>query len=537
MEKDQLMLLGARAEGYVKEHLSENLDRATLCRALSTNRTTLARALILRTGRTLRRFVLDERIRRSKNMLLLGERSVEEIAEACGFSSAAYFSRVFVEQTGMTPAAYKKKMQEQNDALRIYSLEGETLPVLPWLHDCAVVRIDADDEYLSVYFDDKASLYNSVSRFCVGATKLTVRYHLSDPCFFVYRSFKRGKYGEKDFENGYVQYDDVKAFLKESGTLDLYFLLHCVEYSHVILKFWSHKEPHEIMIDVNADRVEYEWGFDPAAKGIIDRMRSAGVQLQSGMSEEELAGAERTFGFTFPKEIAEFLQAATPTGDCFFDYRDLSQRNIEKFGAFRRMIESSFAFDLSNVPRYLRQMERKYRTSGVKETHEAIMREYESSPKLIPFYGHRCFFDGLDGMPILSFSGPIDTIIYGESFEEYLEREFCGKKKALETQIPASMESAGIWRSLVKAVPYIGAHDHCGNNKRELKNSKKCGCFYCLAIFSPQKIDRFIDDGQTALCPFCGIDAVIGDAAGYSLTSSFLQEMHDYWFSPVENDK
>ncbi|MBQ8911695.1 MAG: cytoplasmic protein [Clostridia bacterium] len=86
-------------------------------------------------------------------------------------------------------------------------------------------------------------------------------------------------------------------------------------------------------------------------------------------------------------------------------------------------------------------------------------------------------------------------------------------------------------------MPYIGAHDHCGNNKRELKNSKKCGCFYCLAIFSPQKIDRFIDDGQTALCPFCGIDAVIGDAAGYSLTSSFLQEMHDYWFSPVENDK
>ncbi|MBQ8911696.1 MAG: SMI1/KNR4 family protein, partial [Clostridia bacterium] len=75
--------------------------------------------------------------------------------------------------------------------------------------------------------------------------------------------------------------------------------------------------------DVNADRVEYEWGFDPAAKGIIDRMRCAGVQLQSGMSKEELERAERTFGFTFPKEIAEFLQAATPTGDCFFDYRDL----------------------------------------------------------------------------------------------------------------------------------------------------------------------------------------------------------------------
>ena len=52
MNKDPLMLLGASAEGYIKSHLSEKLDRDTICRALSTNRTTLSRALILRTGRT-----------------------------------------------------------------------------------------------------------------------------------------------------------------------------------------------------------------------------------------------------------------------------------------------------------------------------------------------------------------------------------------------------------------------------------------------------------------------------------------------------
>jgi AraC-like DNA-binding protein len=442
------MLLGARAEGYVKEHLSENLDRATLCRALSTNRTTLSKALILRTGRTLRRFVLDERIRRSKNMLLAEELSVEEIAEKCGFSSAAYFSKVFCEQTAMTPAAYKKSAQQQSETFRVYSLEGETLPVLPWLHDCAVARIDADEEYLTVCFDDKISLYTSLSRFRAGATKLTVRYHLSDPCFFVYRRFNRGKYGEKDFESGYHQYDDVKEFLQDSASLNLYYLLHCVEYGHVILKLWSHQEPHEIMIDLNADRVEYEWGVDFAEKGIVDRMKAAGVPFQEGMSDEEIDNAERVFGFTFPKEIAAFLRTATPTGDLFFNYRDLSKSNVEKLRAFGRKIESGFAFDLSNVPRFLRAMERRYRTHGVKETLEAILHEYENSPKLIPFYGHRCFFDGMDDMPIVSFWQPVDTIFYGGTFENYLEHEFLKMDKILDNT-QERMDNAGIWKDLI----------------------------------------------------------------------------------------
>ena len=63
MKKDQLIALGERAEEYIRERLSEKLDRDTICRALSTNRTTLSSALILRTGRTLKRFILDERIR------------------------------------------------------------------------------------------------------------------------------------------------------------------------------------------------------------------------------------------------------------------------------------------------------------------------------------------------------------------------------------------------------------------------------------------------------------------------------------------
>ena len=57
----------------------------------------------------------------------------------------------------------------------------------------------------------------------------------------------------------------------------------------------------------------------------------------------------------------------------------------------------------------------------------------------------------------------------------------------------------------------------------------------CLATFSPTEIQDWIEDdeadvGQTALCPRCGIDSVIGSKSGISLDVAFLSRMHAYWF-------
>lgn len=539
MEKDQLILLGALAEGYIKAHLSEKLDRDTICRALSTNRTTLSRAIILRTGRTLRRYILDERIRKSKNLLLSGTQTMDRIAEACGFSDRAYFVRAFKEQTGMTPAAYAKNERERNDSVTVFNLASDIPPALPQLYDCAVSRMDADGEYLTICFDDAISRQNLVSRFPTGASKLTVRFHLvEDSGFSVYRHFQRGKRTEKEWESGYSLCGDKKEFIEEVPGLKLYYGFHCTGYEHVVVNLWSTEKPYAFMLTVDADRVEYEWGSAPRGTSVIDRMKVAGVPFAAGMSEEEITSAERAFGFTFPKEIAAFLHAGMPADERFFNFRDLSPSNAAYFRKFERMIEEKFVFDLTSNPACLRDMERKYRTSGVKETFEAVMRDYESGPKLIPFYGfRRCFFDGLDGMPILSFAGLSDTIMYGENFEDYLAREFCGEKRAFSVQAPQTLGKAGFWASIIATTPYIAAHDHCTCNKSELEKSKKCGCFYCLRIFSPKKVDQFIDSGKTALCPFCGIDAVIGDASGYSVTQSFLQTMHDRWFSTDKKEK
>ena len=64
--------------------------------------------------------------------------------------------------------------------------------------------------------------------------------------------------------------------------------------------------------------------------------------------------------------------------------------------------------------------------------------------------------------------------------------------------------------------------------------SEVCGCFYCRKTFGPEQITEWVDFhdgvGTTALCPRCGIDAVIGSASGYPITEAFLAAMHRRWF-------
>jgi hypothetical protein len=80
-----------------------------------------------------------------------------------------------------------------------------------------------------------------------------------------------------------------------------------------------------------------------------------------------------------------------------------------------------------------------------------------------------------------------------------------------------------------KADP-IAAHRACSNHIDSIKNSELCGCFYCVSIFSPDEIVKWIDQGQTAMCPKCDIDSVIGSASGFPITKEFLQAMNDHWF-------
>jgi len=74
-------------------------------------------------------------------------------------------------------------------------------------------------------------------------------------------------------------------------------------------------------------------------------------------------------------------------------------------------------------------------------------------------------------------------------------------------------------------------HKKSKRNRSSLSKSMICGCFYCFNEFPFDQIAEWIDDGETALCPYCGVDAVLGFGSE-TADQELLHEMHDRWFKP-----
>ena len=88
----------------------------------------------------------------------------------------------------------------------------------------------------------------------------------------------------------------------------------------------------------------------------------------------------------------------------------------------------------------------------------------------------------------------------------------------------------------------VAAHRHSICNREELQRSALAGCFHCLEIYPSAKVLEWIHETHdekcfSAMCPVCGIDAVVGDASGYSIANpQFLERMKHIWFdnkSPI----
>lgn len=63
-------------------------------------------------------------------------------------------------------------------------------------------------------------------------------------------------------------------------------------------------------------------------------------------------------------------------------------------------------------------------------------------------------------------------------------------------------------------------------NRDRIASARQRGCYYCRATFAPQEIKEWVDDAQTALCPRCGIDAVLAGVTD----SAVLQSLNDRQF-------
>lgn len=78
-------------------------------------------------------------------------------------------------------------------------------------------------------------------------------------------------------------------------------------------------------------------------------------------------------------------------------------------------------------------------------------------------------------------------------------------------------------------------HKFSFENRKACMMSAIVGCFHCLALVGPHEITEWVKDknGQTAVCPRCGIDSMI-PSHSHSVDEALLKRMQDYSFGSKE---
>ena len=103
--------LARKAMAYIHEHFAAQITREELARHVNVSDGHLARCCRQETGFSPMAYLNRYRVHQAQTRLAGTQQSVTAIALTCGFSDVNYFSRVFHQETGITPLAYRKANQ------------------------------------------------------------------------------------------------------------------------------------------------------------------------------------------------------------------------------------------------------------------------------------------------------------------------------------------------------------------------------------------------------------------------------------------
>lgn len=75
-------------------------------------------------------------------------------------------------------------------------------------------------------------------------------------------------------------------------------------------------------------------------------------------------------------------------------------------------------------------------------------------------------------------------------------------------------------------------------NRSRLAGASRMGCYFCIQLFPVNAVQEWADDGETAICDYCGVDALIAETADVPLNEELLARMMERWFTrPVSAEK
>lgn len=96
---------------YISDHISD-ISIEKLCSEFHYQEDYYNRLIRKNTGLTFSQYIRQMRLDRSKNLLINTDMSVKAIMDYLGYTSHAYFYRVFQEETGLSPMQYRKEHRQ-----------------------------------------------------------------------------------------------------------------------------------------------------------------------------------------------------------------------------------------------------------------------------------------------------------------------------------------------------------------------------------------------------------------------------------------
>ncbi len=92
---------------YIRENASEDISNTEIAAIFGYHPFYISNVLKNAKGQSLKQYIISYRIKLARKLLSESARSMNEIAEECGFKDPSYFSKSFKAATGMSPKDYR----------------------------------------------------------------------------------------------------------------------------------------------------------------------------------------------------------------------------------------------------------------------------------------------------------------------------------------------------------------------------------------------------------------------------------------------
>lgn len=103
---------------YLQSHACENITVDDILRKVPMARRALERKFKSALGRSPAKEICRIRIQRARKLLAETDLSMQDIAEACGYTSYTYLGNVFKKETGISPGRYRKEAQTRDHGIQ-----------------------------------------------------------------------------------------------------------------------------------------------------------------------------------------------------------------------------------------------------------------------------------------------------------------------------------------------------------------------------------------------------------------------------------